>query len=722
MNIELLQEEAILSASISLSSMLQRPDQLEKVEQYKQRVTRKKTSVEAMLKTAVQSQLDGVVSGLQQLQSALVDINDIRQRLHEIEECITTIPTLCESVKNVQQEHVVYSQYAVAMENLKHIFTVPERGEMLHAHHSLDLKIRVRSTLYELHGYHNHLARQTTPCSSNGRTVRKELRLLLGSIFKYEPQVIVTAVRIIEREERADAYAIQRQKQSGFMSPDRPKKWKARALEVLSDAVIERIEGNQFEERIDNKMWLVRHLEVTRLLIIEDLRVVKTLCSPCFPPHWDIVNQFFHKYHTSLSKHLEEVIAAGLVGNEFVTLLSWVLQTYPGPELLRHPDVNIDPISLGSLLSDVSIEKLFQAYISNMAYNYNDWMQKTVETEARDWRRPVVPESDGDGHYHTESIVIIFQMVEQNLSVSCTISNGLMMRALILGLEQIAQYGEMYREAINLFKNKHFEDRSQVPYFTHYMIAIINNCLHAMELSQQMRNRNGNKDSSLLFNKFEILSQTYDSLRNEAAGFLLDEAFLDLEPHFQDLLTRKWVMSTVPVDTICATLEDYFQDYIHLKPRNFKYVIRQAEICITRKYITSIFQKKLSLKDERREVAEKIIQEAGQIEALLAPASLNRDLLTDAPKDTEDTAKAISALAEVIKCDSEIITLELINFLKKYPDVTQDQLICLLSLRGDFGRLEARQRVADLLSSSSKEESARTTIFSMIVVPSSIFS
>ncbi len=51
------------------------------VEQYKQRVTRKKTSVEAMLKTAVQSQLDGVISGLQQLQSALLDINDIRQRL-----------------------------------------------------------------------------------------------------------------------------------------------------------------------------------------------------------------------------------------------------------------------------------------------------------------------------------------------------------------------------------------------------------------------------------------------------------------------------------------------------------------------------------------------------------------------------------------------------------------------------------------------------------------
>jgi exocyst complex component 3 len=99
---------------------------------------------------------------------------------------------------------------------------------------------------------------------------------------------------------------------------------------------------------------------VTRLLIIEDLRVVKTLCAPCFPPHWDIVNQFYQKYHTSISKHLEEVIAAGLVGNEFVTLLSWVLQTYPGPELLRHQDVNIDPTSLGPILSDSTIEKLFQ--------------------------------------------------------------------------------------------------------------------------------------------------------------------------------------------------------------------------------------------------------------------------------------------------------------------------------------------------------------------------
>nr|CAG4640730.1 EOG090X03GO [Eulimnadia texana] len=677
MNVQALEEEARQSAIKHVANMLQRSDQLEKVEQYRRRVARKKASVEAMLKTALQSQLDGVRTGFRQLQTAPKDIAEVKIKLKELEECLKKLPGLQASVARVREEHIVHSQHAAAMENLKHIFTVPEsvektqqwigEGKLLHAHQSLtDLESSRDDLLYELH----RLPTQSTQdqqmlkayffgveqlSEQLGKQLWLVLRRSLNTVRK-EPQVVVTAVRIIEREERADQYALQRQWQSGFLPPGRPKKWRQRALNVLREAVAERIEGNQFEDRHDNKMWLVRHLEVTRLLVVEDLRVVKTLCLPCFPPSWDIVNTYVKIYHECLARHLLDVIAAGLEGNEYVSLLSWVLQTYPGPELLQHPDLRVDlqQASLGPLLDDPTVEKLLDAYFRNMGSNYGEWMQKTLETEARDWRRPSLPESDADGYYNTEAPVIIFQMVEQNLQVSQTISDDLMYRSLKLGLEQIIQYGLLYRDAIVAFKTKHFEDRSQVPYFTHYMIATVNNCLSFMELAQQMKLRYGKGENPVreteITRNVETLLQTYERLRDEAAGFLLEEAFLDLEPHFQDLITRKWMVSTVPIDTICATLDDYFQDYVHLRPRNFDYIIREAELWITRKYISAILQKKITFKtpEERRQAAEKMIQEAGQIATLL----------NNSPQE------AIMSVAEVLKIsDPEFLVWRCLAFL-----------------------------------------------------------
>lgn len=58
-------------------------------------------------------------------------------------------------------------------------------------------------------------------------------------------KVVVTALRIIEREERSDADCLQRQKSTGFLPQDRPKRWKDKGLGVLKINVQERIEGNQ---------------------------------------------------------------------------------------------------------------------------------------------------------------------------------------------------------------------------------------------------------------------------------------------------------------------------------------------------------------------------------------------------------------------------------------------------------------------------------------------
>lgn len=120
-------------------------------------------------------------------------------------------------------------------------------------------------------------------------------------------------------------------------------------------------------------------------------------------------------------------------------------------------------------------------------------------------------------------------------------------------------------------------------------------------------------------------------MRDEAAKFLLEEAFLDLEVHFEDLFTSKWLQSSIPVDVICITLvDDYFQDYNHLRNKNFEYVINEAQNMVYKKYITAMLSKKVTFKtvEEAQQAGAKIIKEANQIRSFfrrVAPEGVNVD-------------------------------------------------------------------------------------------------
>ncbi|KAF4533326.1 hypothetical protein B566_EDAN004447 [Ephemera danica] len=290
-------------------------------------------------------------------------------------------------------------------------------------------------------------------------------------------------------------------------------------------------------------------------------------------------------------------------------------------------------------------------------------------------------------------------------------------KALVLSMDQVNSYGKLYRDAIIEFKIHHFEDRSQVPYFTQYMITIVNNCLQFVELAQQTKQhywRPGVQDS-VAGQKFEALLHTFQSLRDEAAKFLLEEAFLDLEPHFQNLITVKWLTNSHPVDpvdTICITLADYFEDYSHLRIRNFEHVSTEAINLVAKKYITALLQKKITFKtyDDRKGAALKIIQEADKLKAFFvkkAPKVAN----FDSPFD------ALNMLAEVLKIeDPEILSLDLHGIVDKYPDITQEHLIQLLALRGDVPKSEIKETVSHILSTNKERQrsTAPKSIFSQV--------
>ena len=458
-----------------------------------------------MLKTAMQTQLDGVKTGLIHLKTAQQDIAEIKKIISDTEEQFPAIPVLFERLKHVREESMKHSQYVVSMENLKNIFDVPEtilrtrdlirEEKLLEAHKNLsELEKSRDDLLYELHRLapQNNSDKHTLKdyyaevyklSEELGKQLWLFLRKTLNSVRNH-PHMIVNVVRIIEHEEYIDATAIKRQELSGFISQGRPKCWRKRVFEILEEEVNDRILGSKLHERNENSNWLALNLEAMRIHVYNDLKIVKTAYVSCFPEKYNIVRRMLKLYHESVSTYLQEQ-SLTLEGNEFINLLIWV-NGYEGPDLLGHEDLrfSLSQEGLLPLLPQKIMEQCYQKYLAHVESNYEMWLTNTITHEFKDWKNPKkLPELDEAGHYHTTAPLIVFQMIDQQLQVTSSVSMDLVNRVLILSMKHLKNFSKRYQDAVSEYAKLHFENRTEkftpnmvrlnfFPYLEQYLILL----------------------------------------------------------------------------------------------------------------------------------------------------------------------------------------------------------------------------------------------------------
>lgn len=195
------------------------------------------------------------------------------------------------------------------------------------------------------------------------------------------------------------------------------------------------------------------------------------------------------------------------------------------------------------------------------------------------------------------------------------------------------------------------------------------------------------------------------------AFILLEEAFLDLEVHFNELFTVKWLTTAIAVDTICVTLADYFHDYNHLRDNNFEYVITKAQQMVTKRYIRAMLSKRISKpRSECEIISKKIIKEARQIKTFFSKIAPNIS-------DTDTPIDLISMLANLLISDIEMLVLDLHTLLGNYPSLTEDHLVRLFYIRHDIKGNEVKEKVQDAMKSKKSKVSTdkQDMIFKEIV-------
>ncbi|XP_027762218.1 exocyst complex component 3-like protein isoform X1 [Empidonax traillii] len=703
------------------SGVFYRPEKLEGLGHYRSRETQRNSSIQSRLKSTVQSYLEGVSAGLEQLRSAAQEVQSVCQDLGAARWALLDSADHFQGLQQMRalvEEHV---QLASVVQVLPQIFSVHEvfshtlqllHGQrLLEAHAELMMVEHLRDDiLSQLHLRGLSGAQATVLSYFSGlqqlnETLAKRLWDIVGGslrLVREDPVLFVTAVRIIEREEKIDDTLLL---EATFLPPGRPKGWRQKFYHVLQDT----IRGARFHGApVDAEgPGLARHLAALQRDIVCELTVVKDLMVQCVPAHYNILSVCTATYHQALASHLQEILREDLDKQGLFLLLEWALHVYHSPEMMGHPDLlpEVDVSALGPLMSPELVDQTERRYVVKVKASVLEWMQRTLEVEFKEWFREEEPETDHQGFFQSALPVIVMQMLNENIQVASLINDSLQQKVYNMALEELEAFLGRLREALVQCGKEHQQDRAVPKYYVSYLLAMLNNNLALSNSVSSLHPDAAHREVPA------SLRAALDRMQKKACQLLLEELLLDLQPLCLQLPSRKWLSGSQLVGSMCEVIDKYAKDFSRVRKPVFTLLLMESELLVASQYLRALMQRKMVCKseEERGQLCERLLQDATQLRELFCGLGLDQG---------QQSLEAVFALRELICLkDPALLSLEVLGFITKYPDASDEHISTLLDLRGDVSK-EVRHVVLEMMAQHPQvlPEGYRP-IFSTILVP-----
>nr|XP_046251350.1 exocyst complex component 3-like protein [Scatophagus argus] len=730
------------------SGVFCRPEHLERLSQYRKRESQRTASIHTRLKSMVQSYLEGVGWGLEQLREARAELKEVSHALKKAGLESNRNTEGVKALERLREVSVNHCQLLAAVSNLPRLYSVRsmvleterlvESRRLLEAHARLmDLEHWQDDILWQLHGAagtagsalstedQELVAKYFSGVGKLVDALGKELWAVVSSalaLARQNPTPFVSAVRIVEREEALDRALLEERGGSRGnarpLPPGRPRCWRACFFQVLDEAVSARFRSVSYLHT--RGPGLAGHLSALQHSIMADLATVRHLLEHCVPSHYHLTGAYLRASHKCLHAHLAQVSSWDLESGEIFAVLNWVLHIYNSPDMMGHPELvaEKEKEELGPLISTEGLEQLQNKYVQSVRKSVSEWMHKALQVELQDWQRDQEPDTDHEGFYHTSLPTIITQMLEENARVALMIGESLRDQTIQMGLYEMENLLNRFREALVESGKEHRRDPSnnKNKFYLHYLLASISNCIilkkSTESLQQQQSSRSAGQFSRTPPNPLAAL----DRAVRRACRLVMDQLLLDLQPFLPGLLTRPWLVQGDPTPKLCSVLERHLELYSRVRPPCRQRLQEEAQWLMVVEYVRALMQKRLVCRsaEERRQLAQQIVQDDQQFREIF------HGLEGEGSVPEVNPLALLPVLADFVRLkDPGMLILEVSGLAAKYPDISEEHVSVLLDIRGDVSR-DIRGAVLDLLEQCAPPLPAGyRPIFTDILVPPS---
>ncbi|XP_040185164.1 exocyst complex component 3-like protein isoform X2 [Rana temporaria] len=692
------------------SGVFCRPDQLALLGQYRRRETQRNNSIQSRLKSAIQSYLEGVDLGLSQLRAAHTEVHHIQKALGEAQEIWRASEGSLSHQETIQQLVMEHTQLSVVIQSLPHVYAVPklidqtkefiEKQQLLEAHVNLrDLESLRDNVLYRLQKA-GPLLSATEVGQQNGEAldlvrqffarVQDLSEELGGAIFslahsaltvaRCDPTILVSAVRIIEREEVLDVEESRGPPQLLWKPPGRPKRWRDKFFQALEKGVCERLVESNIESEEINPTDLAIHLKDIQCRMVEELLAASAVLVPCVPPHYDLCRNIGKMCHQIISHHLREILNHNLSHPALYRVLHWITIVYPSEDLMAHPELSpeIEISELGPLIPTEVMDEQMNRYTRSVRACLSQWIHNALDVEYSDWLRNQEPDKDQDGFYLSGVQQMVMQMLMENIQLASVLGEGLESRMRTAVLCEMENCLIWLRETLVKYGIEHMKERTFPPHYILYLLAIINAC---SALSSSIGQLQPEESHIRAFSKAAPCLQTsLDKTQKKACHLLLDELQTDIQPLFRNSPSRSWLSASDTVQIICEKMDNFGQHLSQVRSPLNQYLLAQVERMVTIEYVKALLHSKLACRNcaERLQLAQRMSMDAEELKSSLHRMSL---------EDSTLCVPLILALQELFALkDPSLLSLEISGLMSAYPDISDDHVLALLELRGDVSR------------------------------------